>query len=643
MHSYTKGNAPLVQMARRQLLERGDVLPGAVNELVTRSWRRSLGAGLTPLGRVADPYRLSDPELRHVLTQQRELIDYARPVMDYLYTQVHDAHNTVILSNHQGLLMQVLGDADFLARAERVALTPGVSWHEGCRGTNAIGTTLAEGVPVEVHGGEHFLQRHAFLTCSAAPIFNPAGQLAGAIDISGDQRNRHPHTQGLVRTAAQMIENQLFAASHRHSVRLHFHPLAQGIGTLSEGIAAISEDGWIVGCNRAALALLGLTSADIGAVALEEVLGVRLGALLDWDRRRPEQPLELGLTGERRLFVRVLVPRRPIVAPSPAQGTTRDALAALDSGDERLRAAIDKARRVLGKPIPLLIQGETGVGKEWFARAVHESGPRQGKPFVAVNCAALPENLIEAELFGYQGGAFTGARREGSPGRLREAEGGTLFLDEIGDMPLALQCRLLRVLEERQVTPLGGGKAVAVDFALLSASHHQLREEVEAGRFRADLYYRLNGLTLMLPPLRQRSDLAVLLVQILERSAPGQNLALAGEVERAFASFSWPGNLRQLSNALRTAVALVDPCQTCIDWAQLPDDLVDEMRSLPALAATRNEELSGNLDALTCTAIERALVMSSGNVSEAARRLGISRNTLYRKLTGCSITQPGKS
>lgn len=636
MDTFTKGNAPRVHRARRELLERGEVLAGAVDEVVARSWRRSLGAGLTPLGRVADPYRLSDPELRHVLARQRELIDHARPVMDYLYSQVRDSHNTVILSNHQGLLMRVQGDADFLARAERVALMPGVSWHEGCRGTNAIGTTLAEGVPLEVHGGEHFLQRHAFLTCSAAPIFDPTGKLAGAIDISGDQRGRHPHTQGLVRTAAQMIENQMFIASYQHSTRLHFHSLAQGIGTIAEGIAAISEDGWIIGANRAGRVLLGLDSADIGATSLEGVFGVRLGALHDWDRRHPEQPLELALKGDRRLFVRVLVPRRPVTSPVMAQEPARDALTSLDTGDARLSAAIAKARRVLDKPIPLLLQGETGVGKELFARAVHESGSRRGKPFVAVNCAALPENLIEAELFGYQGGAFTGARREGSPGRLREADGGTLFLDEIGDMPLALQCRLLRVLEERSVTPLGGGKAMAVDFALLSASHRQLREEVAARRFRADLYYRLNGLTLMLPALRERSDMAVLVARTLGRLAPSRDLGLTSEVEQAFGAFSWPGNLRQLNNALRTAVALVDPGESWIDWAHLPDDLVDELRQLPAFAEKRPGDFVGKLDALACVAIEKALLTSSGNVSEAARRLGISRNTLYRKLTACS-------
>lgn len=640
MASHIKDNARLVQRARRQLLESGDVQPGVLDELVARSWRRSMVAGLSPLGR-ADPYRLSDPELRRVLAVQGELVDRARPVMDYLYGQVRDSHNTVILSNHEGLLMRVLGDVDFLQRAERVALTPGVSWHEACRGTNAIGTTLAEGVPVEVHGAEHFLQRHAFLTCSAAPIFNPAGQLAGAIDISGDQRNRHPHTQGLVRAAAQMIENQMFAATHRHGVCLHFHPLAEGIGSIAEGIVAVSEDGWIIGANRAALALLGLNCADIGATSLEAAFGVRLPALLDWDRRNPDQARELDLKGEWRLFVRIAAPRRQAVVPVRSVPPARDALAMLDTGDARLRIAIDKARRVFGTAIPLLLQGETGVGKDVFARALHDSGPRRDKPFVAVNCGALPENLIEAELFGYQGGAFTGARREGSLGRLREADGGTLFLDEIGDMPLALQCRLLRVLEERQVTPLGGGRSVAVDFVLLSATHRRLRDEVDAGRFRSDLYYRLNGLTLMLPPLRERDDLPALVARFLEQVAPGENLHLSSDLARAFAAYRWPGNLRQLTNALRTAVALRESGQMRIDWENLPDDLAEELRLVPESIAALADQAE-NLDALACMAIEKALTTCDGNVSEAARRLGISRNTLYRKLTGCSINPPGK-
>jgi transcriptional regulator with PAS, ATPase and Fis domain len=277
-----------------------------------------------------------------------------------------------------------------------------------------------------------------------------------------------------------------------------------------------------------------------------------------------------------------------------------------------------------------LLQGESGVGKELFARACHDSGPRRQGPFVGVNCAALPETLIEAELFGYRAGAFTGAGRDGAPGKIREAQGGTLFLDEIGDMPLAMQARLLRVLQERQVCPLGGGKPVAVDFQLICATHRRLREEVDAGRFREDLYYRVNGLSVSLPALRERSDLDALVGSMLRDCAPHQEMRVAPEVMAAFARYRWPGNLRQLSNVLRTACALVDANEALIDWSHLPDDVAEELNRTAPARAVQDGDTDLRLQAERC--VQQAVQSSQGNLSEAARRLGISRNTLYRKL-----------
>ena len=566
-----------LRRARQQLIEQGELPTGFAHATVARSWRRCFQAGLAPVGRLPEVPHLSTEQLARVAEQRRELIAHARPVMEYLHTQTRDSGSMVILADDRGLLLQALGDADFLTRAERVALMPGASWAERYRGTNAIGTALAESSAVTVHGAEHYLERNGFLTCAAAPVAAPDGRLLGVLDISGDHRGRHPHTFGLVQAAAQMIENRLFDTYHASGLRLRFHPLAEGIGTLAEGVLAVSEDGWIVGANRSGLQLLGLSSADLGAVPLARVFDVRVDALLAWGARSSLQPMPVGGLHGRRFFVRVEASRRPVVAPL-AKAKPQDALAAMDTGDERLAAAIDRARRVLGKNIPLLLQGESGVGKEVFALAVHRSGPRREAPFVAVNCAALPENLIESELFGYVAGAFTGARREGSLGRIREAQGGTLFLDEIGDMPLTLQARLLRVLQEKRVTPLGGGKAIDVDFALVCASHRNLKAEMEAGRFRTDLYYRINGLVLMLPALRERNDFTSLVTRMLDESGGRRDLTLEATVAEAFGRHAWPGNLRQLANVLRTAVALLDEGESVIGWRHLPDDLKAELK-----------------------------------------------------------------
>jgi transcriptional regulator of acetoin/glycerol metabolism len=615
------------------MLESGEVPTGAgVGPVVARSWSRSQEAGLVPLGRLPDEYYLTPFQLARTADRQRELIAHARPVMEYLHAQTRDSGSMVILADDRGILLQSLGDADFLERAERVALSPGASWNERHRGTNAIGTALAEAAPVVINGAEHYLERNGFLTCAAAPVAAPDGRLLGVLDISGDHRRRHPHTFCLVRTAAQMIENRLFDACHSDKVKLRFHALAEGIGTLAEGVVAISDEGYVVGANRAAMAILGLSAISLGARPLHQLFHLRVPEIIDWVYRHGNEPLLTRRAGGGDVFVRVETGRVIRPAALPMQRAPADALSELDTGCEHIQAAVQKARKVLDKPIPVLLQGESGVGKEVFAKAMHDAGPRRARPFVAVDCSSLPENLIEAELFGYAPGAFTGARREGSPGRIREVQGGTLFLDEIGDMPLAMQTRLLRVLQERQVTPLGGGKAVAVDFALICATHRNLKTEMDAGRFRADLYYRINGLTLMLPALRERKDFAALLNRLLEEMAPGRGVFIEAAVSAAFSHYAWPGNLRQLVNVLRTACALLDEGEDRISWPQLPDDMVEELRHPAQRIELDPGDETENLRDLSQAAMARAISLSGGNMSAAARRLGISRNTLYRRL-----------
>lgn len=632
--------APVLRQARLHLMEHGSCPDGAVDERLARSWRRSLAAGLQPTGRLGNADHSSGGQLRQTLAGNHDLLAHSRPVMEYLFEQVRDSQSVVVLADKRGTLMHTLGDAQFLGRAERVALSCGASWHEEQRGTNAIGTALAEASGVEIHGAEHFLERNGFLTCAAAPILSARGELMGVLDISGDQRSGHPHTLGLVNTAARMIENRLLLASCRQHLCLHLHAHPEGIGTVAEGIVALSHDGWIVGANRQGLALLRLAAPDLGATSIEGLMDVRLDELLARRQRRPGQPTQVRLSDGTPLFVAVqLQPDAPAPAAAragpPASPAPDDALARLDTGDLRWRSAADKARRVAGKPIALLIQGESGVGKELFARATHDIGPRRGAPFVSINCAALPEHLIEAELFGYAPGAFTGARREGSLGRLREAQGGTLFLDEIGDMPLAAQTRLLRVLQERQVTPLGGGRTVEVDFALVCATHRLLREEAEQGRFRSDLYYRLNGLTVVLPALRERTDFRVLTERLLASLNPLAEVELAPDVLARLSRYAWPGNLRQYASLLRTASAMLDPGETLIDWQHLPDDMTEVLGAVPpppGRALAEAEIAPRNLDALSRAAVQRALLDSRGNISQAARSLGISRQTLYRKI-----------
>ncbi|MES2581124.1 MAG: sigma-54-dependent Fis family transcriptional regulator [Pseudomonadota bacterium] len=634
--------------ARRQLVSHGRLPTDLIERDLARSWLRCWQAGLQPVGRMPGAPNASGAQLTRELERQRELIAHARPVMEFLHEQTRGTDSMSILAGPDGMLLHTLGDPQFIGRAERVALRLGATWHEQFRGTNAIGTALAEEHAVVVHAAEHYLERNGFLTCAAVPILDPKGRILGALDVSGDHRGYHRHTLGLVRSAARMIEHRLFETRHDtrqwSGLRLRLHSQPEGIGTVAEGLLAVSEDGMLVGANAAALELLGLNWKNLLVTPVHTVLAESMEQLMDWGQRSTSTPHVVHTANGRAAWVRVEAGRlshparngratdvRPVQDVAP---NSTDALAALDTGDAVFQAAITRARKLLGKPIAILLQGESGVGKEVFARAAHQSGPRRDQPFVAVNCAALPENLIEAELFGYQSGAFTGARREGAPGRIREAHGGTLFLDEIGDMPLSLQARLLRVLQERMVVPLGGGKPVAVDFCLVCATHRDLPAEMLAGRFREDLYYRLNGLTLRLPPLRERSDLQHLLARELHALVPERSVCIAPDLLQALQAYRWPGNLRQLINALRTACALLDGDDDTIAWEHLPDDLLQALQQSNSLVedAMPGTELAADLRTQSRQTIERTVAQCAGNMSEAARLLGISRNTLYRRL-----------
>ncbi|WP_034690504.1 sigma-54-dependent Fis family transcriptional regulator [Acidovorax sp. MR-S7] len=614
-----------LQQARRQLLECGTVASGALGERLTRSWQRSLHAGLQPLSRGPAPEPIEGPAFHRVLQRNEQLLAYARPVMDYLYGQIQGSHCMLVLADAHSTLLHTLGDDAFLDKAQRVALRCGASWDERERGTNAIGTAVAERAALQVRGAEHFLEQNGFLHCSATPIFTAQGEVAGAIDISGDRYASQRHAMGLVHGAARMIENNWLKARYPQHLRLHLHAQAEGLDTPAEGIVVLTLGGVLVGANPEGMRLLNLAPADFSALRLEGRLQQRLSRLLSLAGQAPQA---LELPDGRRLHMRVQAPAATVVACAPSRAApppARDALAERDTGDAQWHAATQKVRRILDKPIPLLVLGESGVGKEVFARACHDSGPRQSKPFVAINCAAIPESLIEAELFGYAPGAYTGAQRGGSPGRIREAEGGTLFLDEIGHMPLLLQTRLLRVLQERKVVPLGGAP-VAVDFALMSATHRPLAQAVADGSFRGDLYYRINGFSVHLPPLRERTDFAALAAAIVHEAA-GTPCPIAPDLLAAFQRYAWPGNLRQLTSALHTACALREPHETCIGWQHLADDL-----RLALQEPAQPPQAAGMLKELSRHALHAALRDTGGNVSAAARRLGISRQTIYRHL-----------
>ncbi len=604
-------------------------------------------------------------ELRYLTEERRDLHRHALPVMEMLHQQILDTHSMVILTDERGLILHALGDADFLQKAERVALKPGVLWSEDSKGTNAIGTSLTDRRATLVHGSEHFLSVNRFLTCSCAPISDPHGNVIGALDVSGSQESQHAHTLGLVRMSTQMIENHLFVDRFGESLRVHFHARPEFLGTLIEGIAAFDEDGHLLAANSSGLFQLGVDAEALSKQTLSSLFGIDPATLLDRSRASGPSPVRLWVRGSVAVAARVAFrAARPVLPPArrPQDRTGRSdpsregsesasrgtrglpTLADLDTGDPAVAAVVAKVRRMERHGIPIMILGETGTGKELLAQAIHEESARRAQPFVAVDCASLPESLIEAELFGYEEGAFTGARRRGNPGKLMAANGGTLFLDEIGDMPLGLQPRLLRALQERAVQPLGGRRALAVDMAVICATHRDLKSMIQRGEFREDLYYRLNGLAVRLPALRERQDFEALARRILrcECAASGP-VQLAPETLALLRQYGWPGNIRQLTNVLRASSAMAEGQGTIVP-DHLPEDFLQDLRAMrtsqPAAAqdCAAQDCAAGAVPAGTKLKQVRASVIVStmhhcaGNVSAAARALGVSRNTVYRML-----------
>jgi transcriptional regulator of acetoin/glycerol metabolism len=645
-----------VLQARQMFFDRGEMPARLVDPLILRSWERCRRFGLAESGMLPGVEFLDRVALKTEQDRNRYLLSHGRPIMEHVYEQIRETGSMVVLADANGLLLETVGDPDFVGRADRIALTAGASWDENQRGTNAIGTALAEEMPTEVLGGEHFLEHNGFLTCCACPIFGPDGRLIGVIDVSGDYRSQQRHTLGLVRLSSALVEKRLFETIHARDILVCFHPRADYLGSPKEGLAAVSPDGQVLAINRNGLDILGIRQVDAVRRDFSIVFESSLSMLIDRLRHSPQasceimvngKPIQLQLRGQLppipiagRVFDEnpvVRAPRRPEVQAPSCPLITLDTL---NTGDPRLQTAIDRARRILGRDIPILIQGESGAGKEMFAKGFHNSGPRQSAPFVALNCASIPETLIESELFGYQGGAFTGARKEGAPGKIQQAHGGTLFLDEIGDMPLNLQARLLRVLQERCVTPLGSTRSIQVDISLVCATHRKLREEVARGTFREDLYYRLNGLSVTLPSLRERTDIRQMVAKLARAEAgPNTPVAFSEGALQAMERYSWPGNIRQLFNVIRVAIALLDEGEIEITETHLPEELFEGPLNAPSGAqpvydpwAAAAPEGTGSLEEIGRQAALRTLEAAGGNISAAARQLGISRNTLYRKL-----------
>lgn len=620
------------------------------------SWRRCLTVHSLDPDAPRTPRVLTDRELRERAVEYDDLLEIADAEMDVLFQQISTSGYTLLLADATGFVLRQKVPPELRERFAKASVCVGADWSEATEGTNGVGTCIAENRPVTVHYQDHFLRQHAQLTCTGAPIRDPFGRLTAVLDASNvhshDSRSSQIHTRALVSLSANLIEKCLFLHRQKHSLIFRFHTRPEFVNLLHDGALSISEDGRVLAADEMAARMLGTRSREeLTGKLVTEIFDIELADLYTASTHsKVLLPVSDRCLGHR-YFMSLHAPpppRRP-AAPSvlpeperakgsgrtpPRTGKTALTLSQLAGTDTRMNRVAHCAQRIADSMVPVLIQGPTGSGKEAFARALHLASSRAGQNFVAVNCAAIPESLIESELFGYRGGAFTGARKEGMRGKIQQSSGGILFLDEIGDMPLALQTRLLRVLEEHEVLPLGSEMPVPVDLRVIAATHRDLSELITRGEFRDDLYYRLNGITLELSPLAEREDLEIIIQDVLNTEAGDRHpAAIDAEALECLKRYGWPGNVRELRNVLRTALALSDggvvralDLPRGVRWSASP--AVD--KHTPDLSPAR--PFLNPVEAAERDALRAAIAAACWNLSKAAEDLGISRNTLYRKL-----------
>lgn len=613
--SYSRAHVDHVSRVLRTA-DRAPTLP--VPSVIVDSWRRSmqnyrLDPGSLQGPRIVDAYQLQEHRQR-----VEEFLRIAGNEVSRLHGRVSGADYCVMLTDTQGCTIDMRVESCIRGEYRRSGMDLGTCWSESEEGTTGVCSVLINQQPVTVHKNEHFRAAFIGITCSAAPIFSPSGELLAVIDVSAigspdDRRSQHLIREMVVQSAKE-IENAFFMYSTQDLWVLRGHAVPGYVDSQPELLFAWDNDGVIRALNPAAQRFLVRRHGTLPQTINEAFSAIRLPSASD-DSLHHLPILDL--------HVRLKAPRRPTTVGVPArQGI-----------DPRMAQALQLAVRVKDRGLPVLLHGETGVGKEYFAHQLHEASLRRDKPFVAINCAAIPESLIESELFGYNAGAFTGASNKGMRGLLQQADGGTLFLDEIGDMPLSLQTRLLRVLSEGEVAPLGSARRESVDIQVVCATHRDLATLVAAGTFREDLYFRLNGARFDLPPLRERSDKLSLITKLLKEEAvrTGIHYGLSEAALEMLLNYAWPGNVRQLHYVLRYACAIASG--PLIGVSDLPASLGVSAPSLAPETTSGSPERQILIDALVRNRWKPVL---------AAQDLGISRATLYRRVNQHGIKMPGK-
>lgn len=670
-----RGHGEIARHVERvvEVVEKGTVLSRhPVQDRLARSWQRSLSKYQVDPGLATTPQVVTAQELREHRDKLDAFMRIAREGLDRLHEQLRPSNYCVLMTDASGVTVdfRTVPELDKELRAQ--GFRNGTRWSEMDEGTCGVGTSLVDGQPILVHRAEHFRSHNIGFTCSSAPIFGIDDRPLAVLDASALYSPEHRDSQMLVFQMviekARLIEDAFAFYSLRDHWILQLGRTPELMNVHTDYLLAFDDAGMFVGGNRRARQeLLARPGRLIQRVS--DLFECSATDLLAAAHARPGQaiPLRVLDSGER-IFGLL---RAPDVRRHSVPAVERDThdlngcseargFGHLATGDSRVRTNVQRALKVANRDIPVMLLGETGTCKEAFAKAVHDCSSRHKQPFVALNCAAIPESLIESELFGYRDGAFTGARAKGARGKIVQSDQGTLFLDEIGDMPLVLQSRLLRVLAEGEVQPLGAEQPIPVKLHIICATHQNLPALVEDGRFREDLYYRLNGAVFILPPLREREDIGEVIDRVLAeeiRAMGREGLRLAPETRDALMHHGWPGNIRQLRHAMRYACAICD--SNLLHTAHFPPDLFfgprlggprpqrEEAPALPSPASMRLPSDSDipplkEKDLRLRERMLETLRRNQWQVTVSAQALGMSRATFYRKLARLNIVPPNR-
>lgn len=665
-----KDTAAMITAAWSEFVAAGSLDNHTISEEILESWSRCRDARVDPYDGFCYNH-LNRTDFKILLDKRKELLETARPFMVKLYNFVKGSGFIVMLTDEQGFILEALGDKETLVQGEDIKFIRGAAWTEEEVGTNAIGTALILKRPLQVTGAEHYCLKHHCWTCSAAPIFDENGQVIGILDMSGPVKDSHLHTLGMVVAAVEAIMDQMRIHEQNRQLTMANYRMNNVFQNISDGVIHIDSEGVILQTNPVAKQIIGKPDREVVGCSIREILGKGIPALektiklksayndmeviVDTANGRVHcvsSGIPIRDDGGNVTDVVILV--RPIENVHKLVNRFSGAQATFHFKDivgrsPKMEEAIGMASLAALGGSNILLEGESGTGKEIFAQSIHNRSPRSNGPFVAVNCGAIPRELLGSELFGYADGAFTGAKRGGRPGKFEMASGGTLFLDEIGDMPLDQQVSLLRVLQDKQITRIGDNKIIPVDFRLICATNKNLLEQVEKGDFRQDLYYRLNVVSIYIPALREhREDILQLFEHFLEsigREWGSRIIDVEPEIPEYLQQYDWPGNVRELQNVVQRLISLAEDGHILV--AHLPSVFFNKRskQPLPELASDirpvkvhlEREKKKKMVADNECRKIIELLAKHGGTISNVAKDMGVSRNTVYRKMRQYNI------